>query len=128
MRQNGKVFWICFFTITTLIVFAGAVFAEEITYHSGSRRNPFIPLQGGRLGGVSSAKGFILEGIIYDPPANSVALIGGQPCKVGETIGEGKVLEIRKDHVVVEINAETKTLWIREDERFQNNSGGEKTS
>ena len=95
------------------------VFAAQVSYDPGGRRDPFIPLQGGEIGsGRSKAVGMVLEGIIYDPPENSMALISGQPYKVGDTLGTGKVLEIRKSHVVVDVNNEAKILWLREDERI----------
>ncbi|HOE69339.1 MAG TPA: hypothetical protein PLH16_06785 [Candidatus Omnitrophota bacterium] len=102
-----------------LLMMAMPVFADEITYDGGGRRDPFIPVEGGS--GVKKAgsdSGMALEGIIYDPSGQSLAIMAGDPYRVGDSIGGTKIVQIRKDHVMVEVNGEQKTLWIREEEQL----------
>jgi hypothetical protein len=94
-------------------------FAADIKYDAGGRRDPFVPLAAGTAEDGRSS-GLSLEGIIYDPPMNSVVVIGAHPYKVGDEIQDGKIVEIRRDRVIVDIGNEKKTLWIRSDEQSPN--------
>ncbi|OQA56188.1 MAG: hypothetical protein BWY42_01129 [Candidatus Omnitrophica bacterium ADurb.Bin277] len=92
-----------------------------ITYSDEGRRDPFIPLQGRPGDGSSgSSSGYSLEGIVYDPAGQSMALVNGKPYKLGEMIEDAKVTGIRKDHIVILVNEEEKVLWIRESEQLLN--------
>jgi hypothetical protein len=93
--------------------------APQYVYDSGKRRDPFIPLTGEEdASGSSSVVGSVkLEGIIYDPGERSVAILNGNTYRVGESIGETKIVKILKDHVVISIEGEEKELWIREEEK-----------
>jgi hypothetical protein len=98
------------------------VFEREVfTYPSFQRRNPFRPLVAGE--GGPRFEQLRVMGILYDPnPAASVAVLGtstvtvsetGQDVsvsegrswylKVGQSIGNVRILEIRRDQVVVEV-------------------------
>jgi len=98
------------------------VFEREVfTYPSFQRRNPFKPLVAGE--GGPRFEQLRVMGILYDPnPALSVAVLGtstvtvsetGQEVsvsegrswylKVGQSIGNVRILEIRRDQVVVEV-------------------------
>lgn len=99
------------------------VFEREVfTYPTGARRNPFRPLTGSNQGGPRFETLRVL-GIIHsaDPRASTVMLgtstvsvsedgtnvsVGkGQSwfLKVGQSIGNVRVVEIRRDQVVVEV-------------------------
>lgn len=98
-------------------LFYSILFANEITYNDSGRRDPFVPLTG-PTGGVEGgeATGFLLQGIIYDPGKQSLAIIDGKSYLVGEAIGSAVVKQIQKDQVVVSVDGEDKTLKIREEE------------
>lgn len=94
--------------------------ASEIVYDSGNRRDPFVPLTGeeNALGSATSS-GVKLEGIIYDPGKQSMAILNGKTYQTGEAVGDATVVKILKDHVVILVEGEEKTLWIRGEEKTQ---------
>lgn len=100
----------------------------EVTYDSGNRRDPFVPLEGVDGMYQGSPSGFVLEGIIYDPAGGSFAIINGMPYKAGDMAGEAKVTRIRKNNATLDVNGEMKTLWIRDAEKLEQNEGGEDLS
>lgn len=98
------------------------VFEREVfQYPSFTRRNPFQPLLGAEGGGPRFEQ-LTLIGIVYSPdPASSVAVVstGGVQVaadgttnpvagdayylKVGESIGNTTIVEIRRDAVIVDV-------------------------
>ncbi len=100
------------------------VFEREVfTYPSFQRRNPFVPLGGGVEGGPRFEQ-LRLMGIIHsDVPGESVAIVGTSQVnisqdgsnvtvspggdawylKVGQSIGNTRIVEIRREQVVVEV-------------------------
>ena len=112
-RWNWK-FLGLFFMLLTL---CGSLHADEITYDSGRRRDPFVPLKGEDISTSTSSSGVKLEGIIYDPGEQSMAILNGKTYQTGEAVGDATVLKILKDHVVISVGEEEKTLWIREEEK-----------
>lgn len=101
------------FVVLTLA--ASSLSAEEVTYDAGKRRDPFVPLTDEDSSSAVASSGFKLEGIIYDPGARSMAILGGKTYQTGETVGDATILKIQKDHVVISAGGEEKTLWIREE-------------
>jgi hypothetical protein len=108
-----------FFLVIALLALASVTFAAtEVLYDSGNRRDPFVPLEGGGDTSVNtSSSGVKLEGIIYDPGGRSMAILNGKSYQKGETVGNATVVKISKDHVVISMRGEEKTLWIREEEK-----------
>jgi len=100
----------------TLLMFCASLGAEEIAYDSGKRRDPFVPITGEDVLMAASSSGVKLEGIIYDPGAQSMAILNGRTYQVGDSVGDAKVVKILKDHVVISVDGEEKTLWIRKEE------------
>ncbi len=99
------------------------VFEREVfTYPNVQRRNPFRPLTGGNQGGPRF-EGLRVVGIIYsDDPSESLAVLGtstveysedastvtvqpGQSwyLKVGQAVGNIRIVEIHREQVVVEV-------------------------
>lgn len=99
------------------------VFEREVfTYPTFRRRNPFLPLSGGTQGGPRFEQ-LRLVGIIYsEDPSSSVAVVGtstveysedastvtvqpGQSwyLKVGQSVGNIRIVEIHREQVVVEV-------------------------
>ena len=100
-----------------LILASSSFAASEVSYDSGKRRDPFVPLTGEDVSMSASSSGVKLEGIIYDPKEQSMAILNGKTYQVGEAVGDATVLKILKDHVVISVGGEEKTLRIREDEK-----------
>lgn len=63
------------------LMLAGVLFlwvplsVAEVTYDSGNRRDPFVPLEGVDGMYQGSPSGFVLEGIIYDPTGGLLRLL-----------------------------------------------------
>ena len=123
--KHRKNITIISFLIVSFTLIANAT-ASKIAYEAKGRRDPFIPLQNKGVRTISAASTFAVEGIIYDPPLNSLAVIGGETYRVGDKVDQAKIVEIRKDHVIIEERVtgedgeeiQRKTLWIRGEEEF----------
>ena len=101
-----------------LLILASSSFAaSEVGYDSGKRRDPFVPLTGEDVSMSVSFSGIKLEGIIYDPGEQSMAILNGKTYQAGEAVGDATVVKILKDHVVMSVDGEEKTLWIRAEEK-----------
>ena len=81
--------------------------AEPFRYNAKGRRDPFVALvRDGRLVAISvgahaeSSKP-VLYGVLWDPGGNSIALINDGEARVGDMVGDYRVVEIRKDAVVL---------------------------
>lgn len=99
---------------------SGLFAASEVVYDSGNRRDPFVPLSGEENALVTaSSSGIKLEGIIYDPGERSMAILNGKTYQTGEAVGDATVVKILKDHVVISVGGEERTLWIRGEEKTQ---------
>ena len=97
MILRSVLFWI--------FVFVSAVSAEQYTYKYEGKRDPFIPL-------ISSTGYLInlepennatlrLEGVMYDPQGDSMAIINGALVRVGENVGDAVVSSIEPNKVTV---------------------------
>ncbi len=87
---------------------------EPFHYDAGGRRDPFVPLiRDGRLVNPMDSKSLepskpVLYGVLWDSEGRSIALINdtessssARPVKVGDMIGDKRVLEIRQSSVVL---------------------------
>jgi type II secretory pathway component PulC len=101
------------------LIWAGSLFAaSEIVYDSGNRRDPFVPLtEEENVSAAAISSAFKLEGVIYDPSGRSMAILNGKSYQTGDLAGNAKVVKILKDHVVISLDGEEKTLWIRVEEK-----------
>ena len=118
MLKNKTILFTLFWVM--LLVLASASFAApEIVYDAGKRRDPFAPLTGGEDSALMTAtsSSVKLEGIIYDPGKQSMAILNGKTYQAGEAVGDAKLVKILRDHVVILIDGEEKTLRIREEEK-----------
>ena len=81
--------------------------AERFRYNSKGRRDPFTPLvRDGRIvaistGGYAETSKPVLYGVLWDPGGNSIALVNDGEVRVGDMVGDYRVVEIRKDAVVL---------------------------
>ncbi len=108
-----------YFLTAALLISASEAFAvSEVLYDSGNRRDPFVSLAGDENTlATGTSSGIKLEGIIYDPGERSMAILNGKSYQKGDIVGDATVLKISKDHVVVSVDGEEKTIWIREEEK-----------
>ena len=90
---------------------------------SPQKRDPFIPLvRDGRLLSLVSKAPRVsdvplnLAGILWDPGGHSLALINETELRVGDTIHEYRVTDIRPDAVMLVRGDQTITLQIAFDE------------
>ena len=72
-------------------------------------------------GGFGSLEDVVLEGIIWDPKGDSVAMMNGRILRRGDRIGRFEIVTITKDVVTLKAGEETFTL------RFQKPELGEET-
>ncbi len=102
-------FIICVCSFRLLLSFAET---EGPAYQSAGKRDPFIPYvtNDGQLinMGGSDKKEFALnlEGIIYEDGGESLVIINGEILKQNDTIGDIKIIEIRKESIVYMKNGE----------------------
>ena len=88
---------------------------ELFRYDARGHRDPFVPLvQEGRLVGPGAFLGDkpVLTGILWDPAGDSVAMIDDQEVRVGDGLQAYKVIEIRKDAVVLKDGGEPVVLQM----------------
>lgn len=76
-------------------------------------RNPFLTPEEEATGGRPGTKGLVIKTIIVGDD-KSVATLGRYTVTVGENIGEEKVVEIRRDAVVLERNGRRRILRAAE--------------
>ena len=80
---------------------------DPFHYDAGSHRDPFSPLvRDGRVISAASSASFepakpVLYGVLWDPKGSSIALINETEVKVGDLVGDVRVLEIRQNSVVL---------------------------
>ena len=76
-------------------------------------RNPFLTPEEEATGGRPGAKGLDVKTIIVGD-FKSVATLGGYTVSVGENIGEERVVEIRRDAVILERNGRRRIIRAAE--------------
>jgi len=99
----------------------GAVRAEEgkdtFLYEAQGRRDPFLPLitPSGYLVNLDpeTDETLRLEGIMFDPSGDSIAIINGELLRVGESLGDAVIIDIKAQKVTVMRNNETLELELR---------------
>lgn len=93
--------------------------AEEFVYKK-NKRDPFLPLvtEDGKLlqaFGAVALEDVYLEGIIWDPRGDSIAIINGAIVKQGEALDDFKILKIEKDQVVLQTEEGNHFLKLEKD-------------
>jgi len=88
-----------------VVFVAQAVAEEQYAYNFEGRRDPFVPLitPAGYLINQEPETNAALrvEGIMYDPKGDSMAIINGELVREGETIGDAVVSVIEPNKVTV---------------------------
>jgi len=94
---------------------------NKATYDSAKKRDPFIPYvaDDGQLINIHEEGEDIninLEGIFYDKDGQSMAIINGEILKKNDTIGNIKIVEIKRGSIVYSKNGEIYTLSAKKEE------------
>jgi len=99
------------------VLFFSIAYAEEIRYDNANRRDPFQPLVGPHaLQNEGTGKdAFPVEGVVYDPPAGSYAIIGGEIYREGDTVKDAQLIKIMPGRVILNQQSEEVVIWLREE-------------
>ncbi|UCH12107.1 MAG: hypothetical protein JSW18_04635 [Candidatus Omnitrophota bacterium] len=93
---------------------------DSFKYDTAGRRDPFVPLvtKGGKIafgyGTIRSIEDIRLEGIVYDPSGDSIAVINGMVLKENDTIGNIKFIKIEFDKVSLLFNQTKHVIHLAE--------------
>jgi type II secretory pathway component PulC len=95
------------FTVVLLALSVSSLRAQDFVYDSKGKRNPFIPLvtADGRFQKLESEETrkdteLKLEGIIYDKYGISYAVVDGSVVRIGDSVGDYRVLKIEEKRVI----------------------------
>ena len=105
-----------------LIAAASGVLAEEqkYSYKFQNKRDPFVPLvsPAGYLLNLEPEdnSALKLDGIMYDPHGDSIAIINGSLVRVGETIGDAVLSSIEQNKVTVIKDNQKVDIELRREE------------
>lgn len=97
----------------TLNLYSGDIAGEDtdlFEYDAAGIRDPFLPLvtKEGKIafgyGTIRSIEDIRLEGIVYDPGRDSIAIINGLVLKENDTFGNIKVIKIEPDKIKLLFN------------------------
>lgn len=100
--------------------------AAGAVYDPHGKRDPFTPLvtmtskESSGLLGAETVEELTIEGIVHDPGKGSVVIVSGSVLKEGEEIGKMKILEIRRDGVVISMNGSKVFKPMYKDEEKEN--------
>lgn len=98
---------------------------ERFIYEDKGWRDPFVPIvtkSGKVLSGLSdvrvkrSVKTVSLEGIIFASEGGSLALIDGEPYRVGDKVEGFEVKKIQPERVILEVDGEEFVLELIKEE------------
>jgi len=101
--------------------------AREFTYDDHNKRDPFIPLvtkdgkimPGAKTDSEIETEQIVLEGIIWDPQGNSVAIMNGKLVKEQERVFDFQVLKIKQTGVILQKGGKVRVFNLKR-------GGGEK--
>lgn len=118
-RTGGGALGIFF---AALLFTGSAVPSDEFVYNSRNKRDPFVPLvtKTGEIRmetrAVEALSDVTLEGILWDPAGESLAMINGSVYKAGEKIGPYVIHQIEKDAVRLREGTNEYRLAVTEEE------------
>lgn len=116
-----KLVSVIFFIV--FLFFTNAFAVDKFTYDSHNKRDPFVSLitsEGNYWLGVESTdtaeEGLKLEGIVVGKNGDSYAIINGTILKIGDMIGDFKLIKIQGSSVDLEGMGKFFTIKLREEE------------
>ncbi len=105
-----------------LALLAMTVVPVEAAYESRGKRDPFVPLlteDGQRIvppgldeGETTDLTLVELQGVVFDPSADSYAVINGQVIRERETVGHVQILKITPTAVTIRVDGKEKQLPV----------------
>ncbi len=109
-------------TVSILLITANVLCAsvERFRYDSKGKRDPFIALvtpEGRILPGARSnaeQESVALEGVIWDPNGNSLAIINGKLTKVGQRVYGLELLKINKQSIIMQKKGQVKIFYLKQ--------------
>ncbi|MBU1087414.1 MAG: hypothetical protein KKD05_07835 [Candidatus Omnitrophica bacterium] len=108
--------------IVILLLLSASAFAKadrDFVYKDKQTRDPFISLvtsDGRILPGareITESTNVELEGVIWDPNGNSLAIINGKPVKEQQRIMNLQVLKIKKDSVLLQKEGKVIVIYLK---------------
>ncbi len=103
-----------------IFICACEVSGEEYIYKYQGKRDPFMALitPTGYLLNLEPTddKKINLEGIMYDPNGNSMAIVNGDLVRVGDNVGAAVMIEIEPDKIIVLQDNEKIEIELRREE------------
>ena len=122
--------------LAAVLLAAGGSPAARAEYQSKGKRDPFIPLlnsEGQRIHPPGSEEGkslgfgnLVLQGIMFDPKAESYAVISGQVVREQEELEGVRIVKIEPDGVTVLVEGQSHRLTVQEPQSNQEASTEEK--
>lgn len=119
--KNLKLINISVLLLASAIFAFSAYAADNFTYESRGKRDPFVPLIGqekgsvAKLSEVTSVEDMKLEGIAVGAGKKKTAIINGEILKEGQKVGEIYIKTISASSVVVTIGGKDYTLKLVEE-------------
>ncbi len=105
----------------------GAAAPASAEYQPKGKRDPFVPLltsdgqrihpPGAEEGQETGLGNLVLQGIVFDPKAESYAVISGQVVREKEELEGVKVVRIEPDSVTVLVDGQSHRLTVQEPEQ-----------
>lgn len=97
-----------------------SIFAEEFTYDSHGKKDPFSPpvISAVEKAGTEVLAGVRLEGIIWDEK-KPIAVINDKVVGIGDEISGAKIIDIRQNEVIFDVNGQMVTVKLRTPEGGQ---------
>jgi hypothetical protein len=95
---------------------------EPFVYNGKGKRDPFIPLirtqvrSYSGLDTIETVEDVNLEGIIWDPAADSIAILNGVIVREGDVINNVTIVEITPQQVRLLINEEEFQIYLEKKE------------
>ena len=110
--------------IALALSFGSALFAEELTYASKGKRDPFVPLVGSgavyqvkEISDITSIEDVSLEGIVYDGKGKSLVIMNGLILKEGDQAGAVIVDKIEPKKVILRVEDNVYEKVLTEEEK-----------
>lgn len=100
--------------ILCILCCSGFFYAEEFTYDSHGRKDPFSPpvISAGQKADIELLTGVELEGIIWDE-LSPIAIVNDKVVNIGDEVAGAKIVEITENEVVFEVNGQKVKLRLR---------------
>jgi hypothetical protein len=103
-----------------MFLMQGRLTGAEYTYYSEGKRDPFVPLVTGEvitslgIQSVETIEDVKLEGIVFDPSGESIAVLNGEIVREGEKAYNVEIVKIYNNAVTLKVYNDTHTIDLIE--------------